>query len=303
MSAPPKDAAASALDALPPLRDVVAEHDLGARKALGQHFLFDLNLTRKIARLAATIAPLSDSVVLEVGPGPGGLTRALLMEGSGRVVAVEKDARFAAALKLVSAAAPGRLTIVRDDALTVDDAALVKAHAPHATPLVVSNLPYNVGTALLVKWLTGAPWWRGLVLMFQKEVALRVVAQPGDAAYGRLAVLTALRAQADLALSVPARAFTPPPKVESAVVRFTPLAPDKAFADVALLADITAAAFGQRRKMLRRSMKAYAAQHSISLDAWLTAADIPGDVRPEEVPPAGFAALTRALSHLKNDAD
>lgn len=291
------------LDALPPLREVVARHDLAARKPLGQHFLFDLNLTAKIARLAE---PLADATVLEVGPGPGGLTRALLAAGA-HVIAIEKDPRFADALEELATASVAdghrRLRVVAADALNADEPALI-AQARPGPAAVVANLPYNVGTALLVKWLTGPRWWSQLVLMFQKEVAERVVAAPGDAAYGRLAVLTALRAEADLAFVVPARAFTPPPKVESAVVRLTPLpaAPEHApggagaaFADVATLGAVTAAAFGQRRKMLRRSLKGLAAQHGRDLEAWLAAAGVAGDQRPEDLPPDAFARLSVTL--------
>ncbi len=290
---------------LPPLREVVARHDLAARKTLGQHFLFDLNLTTKIVRLAA---PLADTAVVEIGPGPGGLTRALLAAGA-HVIAIEKDPRFADALAELAAAASdedgrSRLTLVADDALKVDVPALVAQIRPGPAS-IIANLPYNVGTALLVNWLTGPAWWSQAVLMFQKEVAERVVATPGSSAYGRLAVLTALRAQADLALGVPARAFTPPPKVDSAVVRLTPLPPAPqdgsdledgvAFRNVAALSAVTAAAFGQRRKMLRRSLKALAAQRGVDLDVWLERAGVAGDQRPEDLPPAAFRRLSAAL--------
>ncbi len=286
---------AAALDALEPLRAVAARHDLGARKSFGQHFLFDLNLTGKIARLAGD---LSHAQVIEVGPGPGGLTRALLAAGAAQLIAIEKDARFLDALAEIAAAAPARLHVAQADALHADEAALLAAHGDGvARPaLVVANLPYNVGTALLIKWLTAAPvWWTRLVLMFQREVAERIVAQPGEDAYGRLAVLTALRARAELVLSVPARAFTPPPKVESAVVRLEPLGAD-AFADVETLGAVTAAAFGQRRKMLRRSLKALAAQRGWTVEDWLAVADLPADARPETIPPAGFARLAQFLA-------
>jgi len=202
---------------LPPLREVIAAHGLGADKRFGQHFLLDLNLTRKIARLCGDMAGAS---VFEIGPGPGGLTRALLDEGAGHVVAIEKDARFIAALHAVGEAYEHRLTLVQADALNVDETALVET----GPRLVASNLPYNVGTALLIKWLQAEPvWWDRLVLMFQKEVVERVVAKVGEKSYGRLAILTAARATARYALTVPARAFTPPPKVDSAVVVLEPL--------------------------------------------------------------------------------
>lgn len=276
------------VDDLPPLREVVAAHDLGAKKALGQHFLFDLNLTAKVARLAA---PLEDAVVVEVGPGPGGLTRALLAEGAAHVVAVEKDARFAPALAEIAAAAPGRLTVVEADALKADEAALARAAAPGLPVRVVSNLPYNVGTPLLVKWLSGPRFWAALALMFQKEVAERIVAGPGEDAYGRLAVLAHLRARPSWGFDVPARAFSPPPKVDSAVVRLDPR--EDPFEPVAKLERVTAAAFGQRRKMLRSSLKAIAP--ACGLEAWLEGARVDPQARPETLAPEAFAALAREL--------
>ncbi|MCG8443369.1 MAG: 16S rRNA (adenine(1518)-N(6)/adenine(1519)-N(6))-dimethyltransferase RsmA [Caulobacterales bacterium] len=272
---------------LPPLREVVAAHDLGARKQLGQHFLFDLNLTAKIARAAG---PLEGRAVVEVGPGPGGLTRALLAAGA-HVLAIEKDPRFRPALDEIAAAAAGRLTVVEADALTADEPALLADAFPDRPALVVANLPYNVGTPLLVKWLSGARWWEALVLMFQKEVADRVAASPGCSAYGRLAVLARLRAAPAFAFEVPARAFTPPPKVDSAVVRLDPRADP--FADVDTLERVTAAAFGQRRKMLRRSLKPMAGAAGLTVEAWLEAAGLPGEARPETIAPEGFAALAR----------
>lgn len=271
---------------LPPLREVVAAHDLRARKSFGQHFLFDLNLTAKIARLAG---PLEDVAVFEVGPGPGGLTRALLAAGARQVIAIEKDARFLPALTAVAAAVPGRLTLVEDDALAVDEPALLAERHVPGPAIVAANLPYNVGTPLLVKWLTQPPWWRGLTLMFQKEVADRIVAAPGTAAYGRLSVLAQLRAQPRWGMDAPARAFTPPPKVDSAVVVFAPH--DAPFDDVAALERMTAAAFGQRRKMLRASLKAIAPPPGV--EAWLAAADIAPQSRPENLAPEDFATLAR----------
>lgn len=275
---------ADALDALPPLREVVAAHGLGADKAFGQHFLFDLNLTAKIARLAA---PLEDAVVIEVGPGPGGLTRALLSEGAAKVIAVEKDRRFAPALAEIADAAPGRLVVIEADALKVDEPALLAEHGGGLRPLIVSNLPYNVGTPLLTKWLSAARWWDALVLMFQKEVAQRITARAGDNAYGRLAVLAALRSTPEWGFDVPARAFTPPPKVASAVVRLAPR--DDPFEDVAALERVTAAAFGQRRKMLRRSLKSLG-----DAEALCAACGIDPAARPETLAAEKFAELARA---------
>jgi 16S rRNA (adenine1518-N6/adenine1519-N6)-dimethyltransferase len=233
---------------LPPLRDVIARHGLMARKALGQNFLLDRQLLSRIARVPGLVA---DSPVYEVGPGPGGLTRALLAGGA-RVTAVERDARCLPALAELAEHYPGRLTVIDADALTIDEAALLGRDAH-----VVANLPYNVGTALLVRWLSGddwPPWWASLTLMFQKEVAQRIVAAPGTPAYGRLSVLAQWRATARIAFEVNRAAFVPPPKVTSAVVHMTP-ATMPAGVSPARLEAITAAAFGQRRKMLRQSLK------------------------------------------------
>jgi 16S rRNA (adenine1518-N6/adenine1519-N6)-dimethyltransferase len=240
----------AALLALPPLRDVIAAHGLSARKALGQNFLLDLNLTRRIARAGG---PLADTHVVEIGPGPGGLTRALLLEGAAHVTAIERDRRALPALQEIAAAAPGRLTIVEGDALDFDYSGLRAGHPIR----VVANLPYNVATPLLVGWLSSEVWppsWRSLTLMFQREVADRIVAASGSKVYGRLAVLTQWRARASRLFDVPARAFTPPPKVTSAVVRLEPRE-DAEPLPVGALETVTAAAFGQRRKMLRASLK------------------------------------------------
>jgi 16S rRNA (adenine1518-N6/adenine1519-N6)-dimethyltransferase len=289
------------LEELPPLRDVVAAHDLAAKKSFGQHYLYDLNLTARIARLAGPTAPssaraaqepggagaLAGRAVIEVGPGPGGLTRALLAAGAARVIAVEKDHRFRPALAEIEAAADGRLTVVDADALEIDEPALLAEHAPGLPALVASNLPYNVGTPLLVKWLSAPRWWESLTLMFQEEVAQRIVARPGDDAYGRLAVLASLRSRPAYGFGVPARAFTPPPKVNSAVVRLDPHpAP---FEDVAALERVTAAAFGQRRKMLRSSLRSLG-----DAAALLTAAEADPEARPEVLPPERFAKLATA---------
>ncbi len=273
-------------DGLPPLRDVIARHGIAARKALGQNFLLDLNLTARIARAAGD---LSGSDVLEVGPGPGGLTRALLAQGARRVVAVERDPRCRAALAEIAACWPGRLEAVEGDALEVDAAALLGRPAA-----VVANLPYNVGTPLLLNWLRAPfpPWWASLTLMFQREVAERIVAAPGSGAYGRLSVLAQWRAEAHVLFDVPASAFTPPPKVTSSVVRLTPLARPRAQAELALLEQVTAAAFGQRRKMLRQALKRLGPA-PLSL---LQAAGIDPTVRAETLPVEAFCALARALA-------
>jgi 16S rRNA (adenine1518-N6/adenine1519-N6)-dimethyltransferase len=276
----------SAIDTLPPLREVIATHGLSARKALGQNFLLDLNLTAKIARQAGD---LSACDVLEVGPGPGGLTRGLLAEGARRVVAVEKDARCLPALAEIAAAYPGRLEVLNADALTLDWSA-------HLTPpiKVVSNLPYNVGTELLVRWLTPPAWppvWTSLTLMFQREVAERIVAPPGSKAYGRLAVLAQWRCNARIAMTLPPEAFTPPPKVRSAVVHLDALPEPRFPADQAVLERVVATAFNQRRKMLRAALKGL----SPEIEDHLRAAGLAPTDRAEQVPIEGFCALARSL--------
>ena len=277
----------SGLDDLPKLRESLDAHGLTAKKSFGQHFLLDLNVTRKIVRLAG---PLTGRVVVEVGPGPGGLTRALLESDALHVIAVEKDARFLPLLAELSEAAPGRLTVVEADALKVDEAELV---APHAAPWrVVANLPYNVGTPLLVKWLTAASPPESLSLMFQKEVAERIVAPVGDDAYGRLGVLSQTIARAAVVLDLPARAFTPPPKVDSAVVNLTPRSDRPEPALIAALERVTQAAFGQRRKMLRSSLK------SLGGEDLCRRAGIEPTTRAEQVDVPGFLALARATEGL-----
>lgn len=276
----------SAIDDLPPLRDVIARHELRARKSLGQNFLLDLNLTARIARASG---PLAGVTVVEVGPGPGGLTRALLAEGAHHVVAIERDERCIAALEEITAAAPGRLTIVNGDALEVDMAAFARKPAR-----IVANLPYNVATPLLIGWLKAEPWppwYESLTLMFQREVAERIVATPGSKAYGRLGVLAGWRAEAEILFDVSPRAFTPPPKVTSSVVRLTPR-PKPLACDGLVLERVTAAAFGQRRKMLRQSLK------TLGLDAQrlLAQAGIEETRRAEEIDVAGFVALTNAVA-------
>jgi 16S rRNA (adenine1518-N6/adenine1519-N6)-dimethyltransferase len=270
----------SGLAGLPPLREALAAHGLMARKSFGQHFLLDLNITRKIARLAE-LAP--GDTVIEVGPGPGGLTRALIEAGA-RVIAIEKDPRFAPLLSELAAASGGALTVVIGDALAVDEAGLAAGGPAH----VVANLPYNVGTALLIKWLTG-PWTpASLTLMFQKEVAERIAAAPGAEAYGRLAVIAQATCAARLVMDVPARAFTPPPKVDSAVVRLIPRPDRPSPVRLDALQRLTAAAFGQRRKMLRASLK------PLGGEALARAAGLDPQARAETVDVEGFLRLADA---------
>ena len=276
----------AAIDTLPPLREVIETHGLAARKSLGQNFLLDLNLTAKIARQAGS---LSACDVLEIGPGPGGLTRGLLSEGARKVLAIEKDGRCIPALQEISDAYPGRLEVIEGDALEVNPLS-------HLTPpiRVAANLPYNVGTELLVRWLTPKTWppfWQSLTLMFQREVAERIVAQPGSKAYGRLAILAQWRAKAQIVLSLPPGAFTPPPKVSSAVVHLEALPEPRYPADAATLSRVVAAAFNQRRKMLRASLKGV----SPDIEAHLEAAGIPPTERAEQVSLEAFCALARSL--------
>lgn len=276
----------SAIDTLPPLREVIATHQLSARKSLGQNFLLDLNLTAKIARQAGD---LSTCDVLEIGPGPGGLTRGLLSEGARKVVAVEKDTRCIAALNDIATAYPGQLEVINGDALEINP-------LEHLTPpiRVAANLPYNVGTELLVRWLTPPEWppfWQSLTLMFQREVAERIVAQPGSKAYGRLAILAQWRAEARIAMSLPPGAFTPPPKVSSAVVHLTALPEPRYPADASTLSRVVAAAFNQRRKMLRASLKGVVPD----IEDRLIAAGIKPTERAEQVPLEAFCALAREV--------
>ena len=271
-------------DGLPPLRDVIARHGLHARKALGQNFLLDLNLTGKVARAAGD---LSQATVIEVGPGPGGLTRALLMHGARRVVAVERDERCLAALAEVADRYPGRLEVICGDALETDFAALA---GPGPTR-IVANLPYNIGTELLVRWLTVDAWppfYQSLTLMFQREVAERIVAGPDDDAYGRLGVLAGWRTQARIVFDVPRQAFTPPPKVTSSVVHLIPRA-EPLPVDRTALGRVTQAAFGQRRKMLRQSLK------SLGGEDLLARAGIDPTRRPETLTVAEFVRLANVL--------
>jgi 16S rRNA (adenine1518-N6/adenine1519-N6)-dimethyltransferase len=275
------------IDALPPLREVIATHDLRAKKSLGQNFLLDLNLTAKIARQAGDLAA---SDVLEVGPGPGGLTRGLLAEGARKVLAVEKDTRCLPALAEIADAYPGRLEVLNADALEIDPLA-------HLTPpiRVVANLPYNVGTELLIRWLTPPDWppvWDSLTLMFQREVAQRIVAAPGSKAYGRLALLAQWRAEARIVMDLPPEAFVPAPKVHSAVVPLTALPQPRFPADPAVLSRVTAAAFGQRRKMLRASLKGLRPD----IEDVLREVGLDPTARAETVGLEGFCALARAVA-------
>ena len=277
-------------DPLPPLRDVIAAYDLAAKKSLGQNFLLDLNLTRRIARAAG---PLEGTTIYEVGPGPGGLTRALLMEGADRVIAVERDARCLPALADVARAYPGRLEIVSGDALKIDEGELLRTQNVSGPIRVAANLPYNVGSALLVKWLTAETWppfWQSLTLMFQREVAERLVASPGTKTYGRLSVLAQWRATPRLLFDVDARAFTPPPKITSTLVRLEPLALPVAQVALGDLEAVTAAAFGHRRKMLRQSLKTLAPD----AEALVRASGLDPTERPERLSVLQFAALARA---------
>ena len=279
----------STIDGLPPLREVIAAHDLRAKKSLGQNFLLDLNLTAKIARQAGDLAGAD---VLEIGPGPGGLTRGLLAEGARRVLAVEKDTRAMAALAEIAAAYPGRLDVINADALDIDPLA-------YLTPpiKVVANLPYNVGTELLVRWLTPKDWppfWQSLTLMFQREVAERIVAQPGSKAYGRLAILAQWRCDARIVMDLPPEAFTPPPKVRSAVVHIEALEAPRFPARAATLQRVAAAAFQQRRKMLRAALKGLHPE----IGALLESVGIEPTARAEEIGLEGFCALARALDEV-----
>jgi 16S rRNA (adenine1518-N6/adenine1519-N6)-dimethyltransferase len=274
-------------DGLPPLRDVIAAHGLSARKALGQNFLLDLNLTAKIARQAGD---LSACDVLEIGPGPGGLTRGLLAEGARHVVAIEKDERCLAALAEVAEHYPGRLTVLQGDALDIDP-------LPHLTPpvRVVANLPYNVGTELLIRWLTPDVWppfWTSLTLMFQKEVAQRITADRGTKSYGRLSILAQWRCEVRMAMQIPPEAFTPPPKVTSAVVHLERREKPLFEADAHVLERVVAKAFNQRRKMLRASLRGLAPD----IESILQGVGIPPTDRAENVSVEEFCRLARAVA-------
>ncbi|KND16364.1 16S rRNA methyltransferase [Pannonibacter phragmitetus] len=277
----------SQIDGLPPLREVIRTHGLDAKKSLGQNFLLDLNLTSRIARSAGD---LSACTVVEVGPGPGGLTRALLANGARKVVAIEKDSRCLPALAEISAHYPGRLEVLEADALTIDPAALSEGYPVK----IVANLPYNVGTQLLLNWITSPTWppfWESLTLMFQKEVAERIVATVEDDAYGRLGVLAGWRTRAKILFDLNPQAFTPPPKVTSSVVHLTPN-PAPLPCDLKDLERLTAAAFGQRRKMLRASLKGLKADAETRIND----CGLAPTARAEEIDIAGFVALARRFA-------
>ena len=273
---------------LPPLREVIARHGLGARHRLGQHFLLDLNLTAKIARAAGD---LSRGTTIEIGPGPGGLTRALLDAGAQHVLAVELDPRCLPALEEIGGAYPDRLTVILGDALKLDPAAEAEARHLPAPRRIVANLPYNVATPLLLGWLARIERYESLTLMFQKEVAERLAALPRTKSYGRLAIAAQWRCHVERMFTLPPRAFVPPPKVESTVVRLVPRPAPLAPADPAILERVTAAAFGQRRKMLRQSLRSL----GLDAEALCRAAGVAPTARAEELSVEQFAALARAV--------
>jgi 16S rRNA (adenine1518-N6/adenine1519-N6)-dimethyltransferase len=287
MSAPePREARAGASpDGLPPLRDMIRDLGLTAKKSLGQNFILDLNLTRRIARAAGQ---LEGRTVVEVGPGPGGLTRALLLEGAAHVIAVERDSRCAPALAAIAERYPGRLELHFGDALAARWTELLGPAAGKA--VIVANLPYSVATLLLVGWLDSEPWppwYDRMILMFQKEVAERITAEPGTKAYGRLSVIAQWRTKPRIVMTLPREAFTPPPKIASAVVEFVPRKDLNPAPRSGMLAKVTAAAFGQRRKMLRSSLKQLVANP----EELLAAAGIAGNLRAEELSVKDFARL------------
>jgi 16S rRNA (adenine1518-N6/adenine1519-N6)-dimethyltransferase len=281
----------SQIDDLPPLREVIRRHGLTAKKSLGQNFLLDLNLTARIARAAG---PLEDVTVVEIGPGPGGLTRALLALGTRRIIAIERDERAIAALGEIVERYPGRLQVVGGDALDFDP----RPHLDGGPARVVANLPYNIATALLVRWLSvepWPPWYDSLVLMFQREVAERIVATPGSKTYGRLSVLAGWRAESRILFDVAPSAFVPPPKVTSSLIQLLPRR-DPLVCNRRTLERVTEAAFGQRRKMLRQSLKSLGADPA----ALLGEAGIEPTARAEEIPVEGFVALARALERTSS---
>lgn len=274
------------LASLPTLSETVKIHRLGANKKLGQHFLLDMNVTDRIARLAR---PLDGHHVVEIGPGPGGLTRSLLKNDAAAVTVIEMDDRFIVPLEDIKAASKGRLSIIHGDALKVHIAKEIGTDHPIK---IAANLPYNVGTKMLVNWLTANPlFWTQAVLMFQKEVAERIVAQPVDSGYGRLAILAQSVCTCRMAFDVPAKSFSPPPKVDSAVVVLDPLPNEKRFKNLKLLGELTQTAFGQRRKMLRKSLKPFAKKYNLVLEDWLGAASVDPTARPETLPVKVFQEL------------
>lgn len=280
------------IDDLPPLRDVIRKYDLAAKKSLGQNFLLDLNLTAKIAKVGGS---LENTTVIEIGPGPGGLTRALLAMGAKQVIAIERDRRCIAALSEIVARYPGRLAVHEGDALQADWPHLLSGVT--GAIRIIANLPYNIATPLLIGWLKTEPWppwYDSMVLMFQREVAERIVARTGDEAYGRLAVIAGWRTEAQIVFDVPASAFTPPPKITSSVVHLTPrLSPLPCLIED--LEKVTQAAFGQRRKMLRQSLRSIV-QNSVPL---IEACGLRPEMRPENVSPEGFVALANTLRPSK----
>lgn len=292
---PPAPGSGASPDGLPPLREVIATHGLSAKKTLGQNFILDLNLTRRIARAGGD---LQGATVVEVGPGPGGLTRALLLEGASRVIAIERDDRCLPALAEIAARWPGKLEVVPGDALEIDWPRVI---GQARDVRIIANLPYGVATRLLIGWLETEPWppwFSRMTLMFQKEVAERIVAPPATKPYGRLAVISQWRCEARIALTLPAAAFTPPPKVASAVVDFVPRRAPSPACDVRMLGRVTAAAFGQRRKMLRSSLKGLVAEP----EALLSAAGIEPQLRGEQIDVRGFARLARVLERWPGGA-
>ena len=290
---PDEDDPSSAVDGLPPLRAVIAKYELNARKSLGQNFLLDLNLTRKIARTAGL---LTGRTVVEIGPGPGGLTRALLLEGAARVVAIERDHRCIAALDEVSRRWPDKLHVIEADALDIVWTELVQPYLwpDEPKPLIVANLPYGIATKLLVGWLTEPvwpPWYDRMTLMFQREVAERIIAAPRTSAYGRLAVLAQWRSEPEIVLRLPPDAFVPKPKVASAVVNFSPRGNPQPACEVRALARLTAAIFGQRRKMLRSSLR----QVSTDPARHLEALGLSPELRGEDLDVTTIVALAAQL--------
>lgn len=266
-----------------------------ARKSLGQHFLFDPDILRRIAQLAG---PVDGRTVIEVGPGPGGLTRALLDAGASPLIAIDLDERFTSGLKLWPEAAAGRLHVHQIDALAADEETLIEAAGGAKPALLIANLPYNVATPLVVKWLKAGAWRGVMALMFQKEVAQRICAVPDDPHYGRLAVLAQAATAPRLAMTLKPGAFRPPPKVESAVVVFDPLPAEARYPDLDALEQLTAAAFGQRRKMLRGSLRGFAAERGLDLDVWFRAADLDPQRRAETLSQQDFRALCDAAREL-----
>jgi 16S rRNA (adenine1518-N6/adenine1519-N6)-dimethyltransferase len=282
----------NAIDDLPPLREVIRQHSLSARKSLGQNFLLDLNLTARIARAAS---PLETSTIVEIGPGPGGLTRALLALGAARVIAIEHDERAIPALQDIAARYPGRLEIVHADAMTYDPRPLLG----EAKAKIVANLPYNIGTQLLIGWLANEPWppwYEMMVLMFQREVAERIVAHENEEAYGRLGVLANWRAETKILFDISPSAFVPPPKVTSSVVRLVPRSTPEP-CERRLLEQVAAAAFGQRRKMLRQSLKSLQADPA----RLAAAAGVDATRRAETIPISGFVAMARELANIRSE--